>query len=123
MARRFAGGLLLQPRHACGRATSAEELIYRYRTIDGIAGTEGGFAICSFWLVQNLALTGEFAEAERLFGLLLRRLNHVGLLAEEIDPATGDQLGNFPQALSHAALVNTACMLERLRERGLGGAA
>ncbi len=65
--------------------------------------------------MQNLALTGEVAEAERLFKLLLRRTNHVGLMAEEIDPATGDHLGNFPQALSHAELINTALTIERLR--------
>ena len=66
-------------------------------------------------MVQNLAMVGEHAEAERLFRNLLRRTNHVGLLAEEIDPATGEQLGNFPQALSHSALLNAAYALERLR--------
>ncbi len=95
--------------------TSCEELIFRYRSPDGLAGTEGAFLPCSFWMVQNVALVGEFAEAERLFRNLLRRANHLGLLAEEIDPATGEHLGNFPQALSHAALLNTAYMLERLR--------
>ncbi len=100
--------------------TSCEELIFRYRAPDGITGTEGAFVPCSFWMVQNLALVGEFAEAERLFKNLLRRANPLGLLAEEIDPATGEHLGNFPQALSHSALLNTASMLERLRpvERG-----
>ena len=99
-------------------ATASEELIYRYRAPDGLAGAEeGAFIVCCFWVVQNLALTGDFAEAERLFRHLLRRANHVGLLAEEIDPGTGEQLGNFPQALSHAALINTACILERLRPK------
>ena len=92
-----------------------EELIYRYHAPDGLSGREGAFVVCSFWLVDNLAMVGEFAEAERLFRNLLRRTNHVGLLAEEIDPATGEHLGNFPQALSHAALLDTAAILERLR--------
>jgi GH15 family glucan-1,4-alpha-glucosidase len=96
-------------------ATSVEELIYRYRAPDGLEGDEGAFLFCSFWMVQNLAMVGDFAEAERLFRLLLRRTNHVGLLAEEIDPGTGEQLGNFPQALSHCELINTAIILERLR--------
>jgi GH15 family glucan-1,4-alpha-glucosidase len=60
-------------------------------------------------------MIGEHAEAERLFRNLLRRSNHLGLLAEEIDPATGEHLGNFPLGLSHAALINTAHILERLR--------
>jgi len=96
-------------------ATSCEDLLYRYRSADGLAGAEGAFVACSFWMVQNLALAGEWAEADRIFRLLVRRSNHVGLLAEEIDPATGEQLGNFPLALSHAALINTACLLETLR--------
>src|SRR5439155_635559 len=93
-------------------ASSCEELIYRYRSPDGLQGTEGAFLFCSFWMVQSLAMIGEVAEADRLFRNLVRRANHVGLLAEEIEPATGAQLGNFPQALSHAALINTACLLE-----------
>jgi GH15 family glucan-1,4-alpha-glucosidase len=96
-------------------ATTCEELVYRYRSADGLSGDEGAFVVCSFWVVQNLAMIGEHAEAERLFRNLLRRANHVGLLAEEIDPATGEQLGNFPLGLSHAALINTAHILERLR--------
>ncbi|HWP36486.1 MAG TPA: glycoside hydrolase family 15 protein [Gemmatimonadales bacterium] len=96
-------------------ASACEDLIYRYRAADGLTGGEGAFVACSFWMVQNLAMVGEFAEAERLFRNLLRRANHVGLLAEEIDPATGEQLGNFPLALSHAAAINTAYILEHLR--------
>ncbi len=95
-----------------------EELIYRYRTADGLNGDEGAFVACSFWMVQNVALTGDFDEAERLFRLLLRRASPLGLFAEEIDPRTGDHLGNYPLGLSHAALINTAVMLERLRAVG-----
>jgi len=103
-------------------ATVCEDLIYRYRTLDGLGGDEGAFVVCSFWMVQNLAMVGEHTEAERLFRNLLRRANHLGLFAEEIDPATGDHLGNFPQALSHAALINTAHILELLRPAEVPGA-
>ena len=103
-------------------ATSCEELLYRYHSPDGLVGHEGAFVVCSFWMVENLAMVGEFAEAERLYKNLLRRTNHLGLLAEEIDPGTGEQLGNFPQALSHAALLDTAVILERLRPSGPDGA-
>jgi GH15 family glucan-1,4-alpha-glucosidase len=97
--------------------SSCEDLIYRYRVDDGIdhGGREGAFVICSLWVVQNLAMTGQHAEAERLFKNLLRRAGPLGLLAEEIDPETGEQLGNYPQALSHAALINTAFILEKMR--------
>lgn len=104
-------------------ATACEDLIYRYRTPDGVSDAEGAFVVCSFWMVQNLAMVGEHAEAERLFRNLLRRGNHLGLFAEEIDPATGAHLGNFPQALSHAALINTAHLLELLRPGETTGAA
>jgi len=96
-------------------ATSCEDLIYRYRSADGLEGTEGAFVICSCWVVGDLVLTGEHAEAERLFRLLLKRGGPLGLFAEEIDPATGEQLGNYPQALSHAAIISTAILLERMR--------
>ena len=98
-------------------ATTCEELVYRYRAPDGVGGDEGAFVVCSFWVVQNLAMVGAIDEAERLFKLLLRRASAVGLFAEEIDPRTGDHLGNYPLALSHAALINSACILERLRGR------
>src|SRR5206468_2129375 len=94
-----------------------EELIYRYRAPDGLSGDEGAFVACCFWMAQNLAMVGDFDEGERLFRNLLRRGNHLGLFAEEIDPATGEQVGNFPQGLSHASLINTAYILERLRPK------
>src|SRR5947207_1398147 len=74
-------------------ATSCEELIYRYKSPDGVAGDEGAFLACSFWLAQTLAMSGDFDEGERLFHNLLRRANALGLFAGEIDPATGEQLG------------------------------
>ncbi|MHB1864028.1 MAG: glycoside hydrolase family 15 protein [Gemmatimonadaceae bacterium] len=100
----------------------AADLLYRYRSEDGLSGDEGAFIVCSFWLAQDLALGGDLDAGEQLFRDLLRRVNHVGLMAEEIDPHTGEQLGNFPQALSHAALLNTAYILERMRAR-LGASA
>ncbi|MBI4543212.1 MAG: glycoside hydrolase family 15 protein [Gemmatimonadetes bacterium] len=99
-------------------ATSCEELLYRFRARDGLEGGEGAFVFGSLWMMQNLAMVGEHAEGERLFRNLLRRGGELGLLAEEIDPATGEQLGNYPQALSHAGVINTAFILEKLRGGG-----
>jgi GH15 family glucan-1,4-alpha-glucosidase len=96
-------------------ASPCEDLIYRYRGPDGLGGDEGAFLFTSFWMVQTLAMVGEFDEAERLFRHLLRRASPVGLFAEEVDPSTGEHLGNYPQALSHAAMLTTAYVLERLR--------
>lgn len=76
---------------------SKEGLVYRYRTPDGLAGGEGTFTLCTFWLVDALALGGEFDQAQALFERTLGYTNDLGLLAEEIDASTGDQLGNFPQ--------------------------
>ncbi|GIJ76436.1 Glucoamylase (glucan-1,4-alpha-glucosidase), GH15 family [Micromonospora phaseoli] len=71
-------------------------------------GDPAGFVICSFWLVTCLALAGEVERAERLFRQLAGRANDLGLFAEQIDPATGAHLGNFPQAFSHIGLINAA---------------
>jgi GH15 family glucan-1,4-alpha-glucosidase len=89
-------------------------LIRRYRpehSPDGLAGGEGTFIACSFWLADALALTGRFDEALALFERLMTLRNDVGLLAEEYDPILRRSLGNFPQAYSHVALVNTATIL------------
>ncbi|HYT25746.1 MAG TPA: glycoside hydrolase family 15 protein, partial [Actinomycetota bacterium] len=80
--------------------------------VDGLPGGEGAFLACSFWLADNLTLAGRHDEARDLFERLLDLRNDVGLLAEEYDPKTGRQVGNFPQAFSHVALVNTAHHLE-----------
>jgi GH15 family glucan-1,4-alpha-glucosidase len=91
-------------------------LVFRYDTGDGVDGLppgEGAFLACSFWLADNYILQGRIHEARELFERLLLLRNDVGLLAEEYDPRAKRQLGNFPQAFSHVALVNTAFNLTR----------
>lgn len=88
-------------------------LLRRYHPADpdGVAGDEGAFLICSFWLVEALARLGEQAEAEALFEQLRDLAGRHGLYAEEVDPATGALLGNLPQAFSHVGLINAALRL------------
>jgi GH15 family glucan-1,4-alpha-glucosidase len=91
-------------------------LLYRYPPgRDGLTGGEGAFLPCAFWLVQALAKTGRQSEARHRFEALLERATPLGLYAEEMDPATGAHLGNFPQALTHAALVQAALALRDAR--------
>jgi GH15 family glucan-1,4-alpha-glucosidase len=90
------------------RLTDAHGLVYRYRATDGLAGEEGTFLLCTFWLAQAQALAGEVERARKTFEQAIAYANDVGLLAEEVDPATGELLGNFPQAFSHIGLVNAA---------------
>jgi GH15 family glucan-1,4-alpha-glucosidase len=78
------------------------------RTKDGLPPGEGAFLACSFWLADNYMLLGRRDDALRLFERLLELRNDVGLLAEEYDPGARRLVGNFPQAFSHIALVNTA---------------
>ena len=95
-----------------------EGLVLRYRTdaeVDGLPEGEGAFLACSFWLADNYALQGRQDEAERLFERLVSLTNDVGLLAEQFDPVAGRMLGNFPQAFSHVALINTARNLDGAR--------
>lgn len=92
--------------------------VYRYRNDDGLAGEEGVFSICTFWLAEALALCGDRRRAQQIFERMLAQANHVGLFSEELDPATGEFLGNFPQAFTHIALINCAHVLQRTQEHG-----
>jgi GH15 family glucan-1,4-alpha-glucosidase len=92
----------------------ADGFVARYPTteeVDGLPPGEGAFLACTFWLADALALMGRHAEARERFERLLTLCNDVGLLSEQYDPAARRLVGNFPQALSHVALINTACNL------------
>lgn len=93
------------------RLTDPRGLVYRYRAdtgVDGLDGEEGTFLLCTFWLARVLAAGGRSPEAREIFERAAGYVNDVGLLAEEIDSETGEQLGNFPQAFSHVGLINAA---------------
>jgi GH15 family glucan-1,4-alpha-glucosidase len=90
------------------RLTDDRGLVYRYRSHDGLEGEEGTFLLCTFWLAQALARSGQSARARTVFERAAAFVNDVGLLAEEVDPVSGELLGNFPQAFSHIGLVNAA---------------
>ncbi|MCH7624959.1 MAG: glycoside hydrolase family 15 protein, partial [Chloroflexi bacterium] len=101
--------------------TSELGFVYRYRGFDdGLAGDEGTFNICTFWLCDNLIMLGELEKAEALFLKLLGHANDLGLMSEELDAVTGKMLGNFPQAFSHLAIINTAVQLKRAKDGKLG---
>jgi len=105
---------VLRTVEAIQRGLTVDGLVQRYlahESLDGLPPGEGVFLACSFWLADNLCLQGRRDEAHELFERLLDLTNDVGLLAEEYDPAARRFLGNFPQAFSHVALVNTALNL------------
>ena len=102
---------LLATVEAIRRDLSHGPFVYRYTGEDGLAGNEGAFLTCSFWLVEALALQGRGAEAEDLMGQLVDLANDVGLFAEEVDPSNGEFLGNLPQGLTHLALIGAALAL------------
>ena len=96
--------------------TSRQGFVYRYKGFDdGLAGDEGTFNICTFWLCDNLILLGEVDKARELFEKLLDHTNDLGLMSEQIAFDTGEMLGNFPQAFSHLAIINTAVQIEKAR--------
>jgi GH15 family glucan-1,4-alpha-glucosidase len=99
----------------------AGPFVYRYRADDGVGGEEGAFVLCGFWLAEVLAMAGQIDEAQRVFVAHAEASNHLGLLAEEIEPGTETLLGNFPQAFSHLGLINAAARIDlalRLRDEG-----
>jgi GH15 family glucan-1,4-alpha-glucosidase len=86
-------------------------LVYRYRADDGLPGKEGTFGLCTYWLVDALALSGRLDEAWEIFEGMTGRANDLGLFAEQIDAESGEFLGNFPQAFTHVGLINSALYL------------
>jgi GH15 family glucan-1,4-alpha-glucosidase len=104
---------------AIDRTLVSDSLVYRYdpaASPDGLAGSEGTFSLCTFWYVDALARSGRVIEARFVFEKMLTYANHVGLFSEEIG-ATGEQLGNFPQAFTHLSLINAALELDRRLDR------
>jgi len=102
------------------RLTDKRGLVYRYLAHDGLAGTEGTFLLCTFWLAHAQALAGELDQATATFERAIAAINDVGLLAEEVDPGSGEMIGNFPQAFSHIGLVNAAWAISQAQQRAAG---
>jgi len=86
-------------------------VVYRYRWDDGLPGTEGGFHICSAWLIEAYLRTGRRGDAEELFQQMLETAGPTGLLPEQYDPFAERGLGNHPQAYSHLGLIRCAAVL------------
>jgi alpha,alpha-trehalase len=106
--------------NAIAEELTEDGLVLRYRTEhtdDGLAGEEGSFTICSFWLVSALCEIGELDRARLLCEKLISYASPLGLYAEEIDPRSGRHLGNFPQAFTHLALINAVMHLIRAAEK------
>ncbi|MDP9472715.1 MAG: glycoside hydrolase family 15 protein [Chloroflexota bacterium] len=92
-------------------------LVTRYRANDGLVGQEGAFSICTFWLVDCLTALGRIDEAQALFERMLGYASDLGLFAEEVDPASGAALGNYPQAFTHLALIDAGVDLSEALQR------
>jgi GH15 family glucan-1,4-alpha-glucosidase len=103
------------------RLTDKRGLVYRYLTNDGLTGGEGAFLLCTFWLAQAQVLAGDVDAATATFERAVAAMNDVGLLAEEVDPASGEMIGNFPQAFSHVGLINAAWAISQTRQEAVPG--
>jgi len=107
---------------AIDRELVSDSLVYRYNpsaSPDGLDGDEGTFSLCTFWYVEALARAGRLEEARLTFEKMHTYANHLGLYSEEIG-RTGEQLGNFPQAFSHLALITAAVNLDYQLDHGAG---
>jgi GH15 family glucan-1,4-alpha-glucosidase len=89
--------------------------MYRYLNADDFGRLSSSFTICTFWLIRALYVTGETEEAKEIFDRIVGYSNHLGLFSEDLDFETKRQLGNFPQAYSHLALINTATLFSEER--------
>jgi len=98
------------------RLTDKRGLVRRYLMDDGLAGAEGAFLLCTFWLAHAQALAGDAEAATATFERAITAINDVGLLAEEVDPVSGEMIGNFPQAFSHIGLINAAWAITKARQ-------
>lgn len=95
----------------------SDYLVQRYKMKDDFGKTKSAFTICSFWLIDALIEIGEKEKAEDMFNKLLKRANHVGLFSEDIDIKSKRLIGNFPQAYTHIAIINTSIHLSEWSER------
>jgi GH15 family glucan-1,4-alpha-glucosidase len=98
------------------RLSAGDGLLFRYRhdeSPDGLPGDEGAFLLCSFWLTDNLTAQGRVEEARELYASLCARASPLGLLSEQIDPGTGEFMGNFPQAFSHIGVISSGVRIAR----------
>src|SRR5262249_18811919 len=103
------------------RLSAGGGLLYRYlheESPDGIAGDEGAFLLCSFWLVENLARQGRLDKASELYASLCARASTLGLLPEPTDPSSGECCGNYPQAFSHIGVIAAGVTIARAAREG-----
>lgn len=103
---------------AIRRTLGQGPFVHRYDQADGIEGGEGAFLVCSFWLVDALLCLGESTEAREVFERLLQCANDVGLYAEQVDERDRSLLGNFPQAFTHLAVINSAVLFQLYERHG-----
>ncbi|MBW3665799.1 MAG: glycoside hydrolase family 15 protein [Actinobacteria bacterium] len=103
------------------RLTDEHGLVYRYRAHDGLAGEEGSFLLCTFWLAEAYARSGQTERAREVFERAVGFVNDVGLLSEEVAPESGELIGNFPQAFSHIGLINAAWAIAQAQQGTAAG--